>query len=281
MIETGDLPPTILLYGPEGVGKTTFAYRFARALLGRDDHPDFYEIEPEGKWHSMATLKELIHESALPPFEASCRLFLIHEAHRMLPAHSNALLKTLEEPSEQTHFILITHDINAILPTIRSRAIEIPFFPIPSSDIASYLDCENADQLALLAEGSLGRAVRLQKELPYDDVLNLIKAGLSSKHALFFRAADALEKEHTLSFTLVRDILTLIAYFYRDIHLIKRNCAAKDLIFKNETPSLKALSALPLPPLESTEELLAGCLEAYQLNFKLRHILERAILQPI
>ncbi len=64
---------------------------------------------------------------ALPPFEAKVKVFIIVSAEKMLPPASNALLKTLEEPSEDTYFLLLSDHPDRFLPTITSRLHPIPY----------------------------------------------------------------------------------------------------------------------------------------------------------
>ncbi|NGX39745.1 MAG: DNA polymerase III subunit gamma/tau [Chlamydiae bacterium] len=93
------------------------------------NHPDLHLYHPEGKshLHPMANIRELIREMYLPPFEAEAKVFLITEAEKMLPPSSNALLKTLEEPPEDTYILLLTDHPNALLPTIQSRLFPITY----------------------------------------------------------------------------------------------------------------------------------------------------------
>ena len=86
-------------------------------------HPDVHHYHPEGRsgLHSIESLRDLQMQAALVPLEAPIKLFILHDAERMLPTSSNALLKTLEEPPSRTVIILKTDNENALLPTIRSR----------------------------------------------------------------------------------------------------------------------------------------------------------------
>lgn len=138
---------TLLFVGPTGAGKRAVAQALAAALMGpahiakieKGLHPDFRLVEPQGKTalHPVETIRMLTHESALPPFEAPCRVFVIDEAHRMLPTSSNALLKTLEEPAPRTYFVLLSTDPQSLLPTVVSRCQRYDF---SSAEVALDLD---------------------------------------------------------------------------------------------------------------------------------------------
>lgn len=162
------LPHVLLLHGPDGVGKGHFAYEIAEHLMGRikKEHPDIHLIRPDPKsdQHPVANMRELIQEAGLPPFEAPVKVFIIHDAEKMLPASSNTLLKTLEEPPPRTHFLLLTSQVELMLPTIVSRCCKIPFFPVPDDELAAYImqkfHTQDGKKIAMLAQGSVSQAVR-------------------------------------------------------------------------------------------------------------------------
>jgi DNA polymerase-3 subunit delta' len=162
------LPHVLLLHGPDGVGKGTFAYEIATFLMGRTkkEHPDTHLIVPDSKsqQHPVANMRQLIQEAGLPPFEAPVKVFIIHDAEKMLPTSSNALLKTLEEPPPHTHFILLTSQPELLLPTIVSRCCKIPFFPVPDDELAAYImqkfHTQDSKKIAQLAQGSVSQAIR-------------------------------------------------------------------------------------------------------------------------
>lgn len=96
-------------------------------LLHLPEHPDFYEVEPESKARKILTeqmrnLEEALHLKAQ---QSSYKVVVIHAADRMVPAASNAFLKTLEEPPDKTILLLETLLPEAVLETIRSRCIKI------------------------------------------------------------------------------------------------------------------------------------------------------------
>ena len=172
LLEKKSLPHVLLLHGPDGIGKGHFAYEIAQTLMGRDkkEHPDIHLILPDPKsdQHPVANMRQLIQEAGLPPFEAPVKIFIIHDAEKMLPASSNALLKTLEEPPPHTHFILLTSQPELLLPTTVSRCCKIPFFPIPDDELASFITQKfhtpvsklDGKKIALLAQGSMSQAIR-------------------------------------------------------------------------------------------------------------------------
>jgi DNA polymerase III subunit delta' len=106
---------------------------------------------------------------ALKRHEARRRFVVIDPADAMNPQAQNALLKTLEEPPEDTTLVLVATSPDALLPTIRSRCLRVPFAPVPPSLVAERLVAaghapERARLAAALSGGSLGRALALDEE---------------------------------------------------------------------------------------------------------------------
>lgn len=169
MVEKKAIGNSLLFAGPEGVGKGLFALKLAEALLGRKDHPDLHILHPEGKigLHSIHALRQLSEEVYMAPFQGKWKVFIIHDAERMLPASSNALLKTFEEPAPDTLIILLSSQPTALLPTVLSRCRKLHFRPLEDGEIARFLQekhavgSDDARRTAYLAQGSLGKALRL------------------------------------------------------------------------------------------------------------------------
>ena len=173
-LESGSLHHTILFSGCDGIGKGLFAKALSQRLLEsaadrirNETHPDLHLLRPESKsgTHLVEQLREMITEVHKPPFEAKQKVFIIYEAHRMLPTAANMLLKTLEEPNLDCQIILISSAPSEMLATILSRCIHLVFQPIPKDLIARFLQDRfsvtpvRAQSLARFSNGSLGRAI--------------------------------------------------------------------------------------------------------------------------
>lgn len=102
-----------------------------RTILGikanQNEHPDLFHLRPAGKMRIIGVeqTRALISELNRTANQGGCKVALIHEADRMRKEASNAFLKTLEEPPSGTFIILITTRHNSILPTIRSRCLQV------------------------------------------------------------------------------------------------------------------------------------------------------------
>jgi len=171
--ENNNLPHALLLVGQSGLGKTSFAYALAELLLDEKtdakasklleagNHPDLKLITPEDKIIKIEQIRNAIEFVSKKSHQNKYKVIIIKPAHAMNIAASNALLKTLEEPSEDTIIILITDQPSLLLPTIRSRCQRIDFYP-PAKEIAKKW-CDS-DLLLALAENAPLLARKLAEE---------------------------------------------------------------------------------------------------------------------
>ena len=271
-------PHALLFEGPSGVGKGEFALSFARELLKttKKDPPDLRHLYPEGKaeLHPIHAIRQFIGETALPPFEAERKVFIIHEAEKMLPTSSNALLKTLEEPLGPVTIILVSSRSEALLPTIISRLFRVPFSLLTEEEIVSALlpdkTPEEARKIALLSHGSLSKARLLASEentsLPekmFHVGFRLLRSDLPTAKEL----PEGVDAEEALSY---------LFYFYRDLHLL-RSGASPSLLFYQDKAEVLSRITTPLPPLEIIQEQIEKALEASKLNLPLAYVLPSLI----
>jgi DNA polymerase III delta prime subunit len=181
------LSQSLLLSG----GSLDDARTLCRAILGsshhkkidKDIHPDLHFYAPEGKahLHTMASMQKMVREMSLPPFEAKAKVFIISEAEKMLPSSSNALLKTLEEPIDNSYFLLLTDQPELLLPTILSRLQPLSF---PRSEI---VPVDMSPYLALAQKGEwdalLEALPALEEENP-DAVLHGLLSAIQDPKAI-------------------------------------------------------------------------------------------------
>ncbi|WP_434380904.1 DNA polymerase III subunit delta' [Melittangium boletus] len=138
------------------------AERVERGLAGRSDFTGTPSRDIR-----VEQIRGLLERIALHGLESKRKVALVVDAHQMNPQAQNAFLKTLEEPPADTTLVLLASAPDKMLPTIRSRCSKVQFNPLPADFVAERLrterklDAETAALAAVMAGGSLGRALAL------------------------------------------------------------------------------------------------------------------------
>jgi DNA polymerase-3 subunit delta' len=172
---------TYLLVGPLHVGKGLLARIMAASWHGSLDiyKPNldtiiFDEVlstnsgeNEDNKWKK--TVDDVVHLINLSP-NSDYRVLIVDDIDRLSISAANALLKTLEEPPLHAKIIITAQNINAVLPTVRSRAQIIRLNSLSDEEVGNYLKKQKVKQvgeITLLANGALGVASNLanNKEL--------------------------------------------------------------------------------------------------------------------
>ncbi|MBT1076011.1 DNA polymerase III subunit delta' [Geobacter grbiciae] len=239
-LRSGKTAHAYLFEGIAGCGKGTTALAFVEAAFcGRDDgcgtcpscrkmatlqHPDLHTVEPDGAFIKIDQVRELQRELVLRPIETPLKACIIRDADRLNPAAGNALLKTLEEPPGNALMILLTTNLDGVLPTIRSRCQLLRFAPLPEELIEEQLVAAGRDRAAArlaasLAGGSLGKALGDEEADTVDRqaLLERLRTLSLSDTAPLFAAAEemAANREQALK------QLDVLASLLRDILLIQ------------------------------------------------------------
>ncbi len=145
-----------LFRGPRGSGKRAAARALAaeilatgaadpddarrRALLDPSPHPDLVWLTPRGAQHLVEEVRErVIRAAAYRPFEGGKRVFVVEAAEAMRDESQNALLKTLEEPPDFVHIVLLSSEPEVLLETIASRCQPLDFAPLPAAVLEAEL----------------------------------------------------------------------------------------------------------------------------------------------
>lgn len=191
----------ILIEGPEGIGKATLAFRFAKHVLSHPDpllaperlaDPDAGSVvsrqiasgashnllhltrpvdEKTGKVKSAITVDEVRragHFFSQTSGTGNWRIVIIDPADDLNRNAANAILKILEEPSKRALFLVLSHAPGKLLPTIRSRCMPLHLLPLQSEDMEKALEnlgltmsAEKRDTLLNASKGSVSKALKL------------------------------------------------------------------------------------------------------------------------
>lgn len=148
--------------GKEGIGKKKIALELISHEIGKVDgeavHPDLFFIKPSSNMIKLDSIRALIEFASLKSYSGGRKFALIDGAHLMNRESQNALLKLLEEPPIGMVIILITDKYESLLPTIRSRLLNIRFNPLSDDEVEKILHQKPAKEILELAGGSAGLA---------------------------------------------------------------------------------------------------------------------------
>ncbi len=177
-----------LFVGTRGVGKTSTARIFAKALAGGSPEvdaaimsgqdTDVVEIDAASN-RGVEDARELIAKAAYRPMRGKFKVYIIDEVHMLTKDAFNTLLKLLEEPPEHVKFILCTTEAEKVLPTIRSRCQRFDFRPIPTARIGEHLGAVLKEE-KIKAEPELVHAVARLGAGSMRDALSLLDRVIAS-----------------------------------------------------------------------------------------------------
>lgn len=197
ILKSGSIPHSFIFAGTRGIGKTTIARIFAKAIncekltsgdacgkctsclaIEREQTVDIVEIDGASN-NGVDEIRDLRDKCVFLPQNLKYKVYIIDEVHMLTTAAFNALLKTLEEPPKHVVFILATTEAHKIPKTIQSRCMNFNFLTLTEAEIQGQvievakkekitLDKEAAALIAKKAEGAMRDAlVLLDKAVAY------------------------------------------------------------------------------------------------------------------
>lgn len=218
------LPGAIMLHGPQGIGKATFAFELAAAILTATgdesaervteqvtalSHPNLFVLRRRPKdakgyytairVEDVRELRDALHHTR---GRLGHRIAVLDSIDDCNPSAANALLKTLEEPPADTTFLLVSHRPGQLLPTIKSRCHNIALRPLSDDQVSSVvtgslpgIDGETLDRALSLAGGRPRRAfetLALSPESSVGALIPWLQSPLSHPAGVSIALADAL-----------------------------------------------------------------------------------------
>ena len=224
------IPHAFLFAGVAGQGKTRVAREFFKAVncLERTGdpcdrcrsclkaisgvHPDLVEVTPDSRWIKVDEVRGVLSEIGYKPFEARIKFVVIEPAETLNRESANALLKTLEEPPQNTVIVLISHRPKLLLPTLVSRCQVMRFGPMEAHG-------ERPDNGGG-AEGATGLSRGASEYLETDqglkmrqEILELLKRGdpadLARRYFDKSEGSEGLSDALVIVESILRDIMAL------------------------------------------------------------------------
>lgn len=265
VLPTRQLSHSYIFEGPYGIGKKTFAMELVKTLLcstegtepcnacnschmlKHESHPDLITIKKDKKTTKIDDVRAAINELNTKPYQSSYKILIVQEAHTLTQEAQNALLKTIEEPPSYAIIILVCENIEKLLPTIKSRCINIRFHPLSAQVISNFLSYKDVSLLeqqiiGKLCEGSMGLANDL---LDNEDLLDIRK--MSIDNILTLQSTEDIMTVYNMVTQItelkedITSYLNFWLFWYRDIICIKGN-EVNDLYFADYLNELKEMA---------------------------------------
>ncbi|MDF2473931.1 MAG: hypothetical protein K0R21_1713 [Anaerocolumna sp.] len=257
-----------ILAGEDGAGKNMLAGAFAMTMqceeiqqaTNRDpdkmnacgkcksclqaasnNHPDIIQVTHEKASVGIDDIRvQVNNDIQIKPYNSPYKIYIIDDAEKLTEQAQNALLKTIEEPPRYAVILLLTNNLNALLPTILSRCVTLKLQGVDKDKLKEFLMTNyqvpdyQADLSTVFAQGNVGRAIQYASSEGFgemkNDVLHLLKYIDDME---LYEIIDALKKiaENKAQ---IDDYLDLMILWYRDVLLFKVTKDINQLIYKSE-----------------------------------------------
>lgn len=255
-----------VLEGEEGSGKKSLAYAFAKMLQCEEggvepcgkcksclmadgmNHPDIITVTHESPRHfAVDELRsQLVSEMGVKPYQGRYKIFIVPDAEIMTNQAQNAILKTIEEPSEHGIIMLLTTNAGRFLPTIMSRCVKLTVKPVDPLHVYNYLkeNYETYSDGTVISEedfrfatayagGNIGKGIRAIEYDEFKKVKDNALLALKNIHEweipdMVFSAKNAAEYKLQLM-----DYFDIMKLWFRDVLMLKVTKNINQLVLKD------------------------------------------------
>lgn len=267
-IHTNKISHAYIINGEKSSGKEFIAKVFSMALQCEKEgdnpcqechsckqalssnHPDIIKVihEKPGTISVEDIRAQVNNDVVIKPYSSPYKIYLINEAEKMTVQAQNAILKTLEEPPEYVVILLLTTNVDVLLPTILSRCVVLNMKPVADELIKKYLMEQmqvpdyKAEVCVAFARGNVGKARLLAASEDFENVkgeaISLLKY-IQDMELHEIVAAIKKINEYKLE---VGDYLDIIAIWYRDVLLFKATRDVNHMIFREEITTIRKVA---------------------------------------
>ena len=267
-VKTDQVNHAYVIQGERSSGKEFIAKVFAEALQcenqkdgdacgechsckqaeGGNQHDIIRVTHEKPNTIGVEDIRKITQDVAIKPYSSKRKIYIINEAEKMTVQAQNALLKTLEEPPSYGVILLLTTNVNGLLPTILSRCVVLNMKPVPDETVERYLmeQCKlpdyQAQVCAAFARGNIGRAKELAGSSDFErmksDVLSILKyvreMSLSQIMEAVKKAGDYKQQ--------INDYLDICVIWYRDVLFYKATAEPNRLVFREEISAIRNIA---------------------------------------
>ena len=260
-IERNKVSHAYIINGERNSGKEFIAKVFAMALECTDrkdgepcqvchsckqalsgNHPDIIFVSHEKpNVIGVDDIRNQINgDVAIKPYSSPKKIYIMNEGEKMTVQAQNAILKTIEEPPEYAVIMLLTSNIDSLLPTIRSRCVRLDLKVVDDSLVKEYLmehlqvPDYQAEIDASYAQGSIGKAKEAATSQEFADMTaNALKILKYANSMEVYELTEAI-KTLTADKNNINDYLDIFQFWFRDVLMFKATREIDNLVFKQE-----------------------------------------------
>jgi len=263
------IPYSMIFFGPSSSDLLNFSTSFAKAINCLEKSDDFCgeclhcrEIDkeifmdlkvlvPDGQFYKKDQISFLIEDNYKKPIKGKKKVNILTEAHRMNENSANAFLKVLEEPAGSNIFILLTSNMNALLPTIKSRCQILKFSMLSRAAIKNYLvergvEPEKANLMSYLGQSNIEyvlssdfEAYMERRARAFSDLTKLV-TGQGVEDVLLDLSQRSRSREKFVDY--FGKVVNLISLMLRDIMILQIDNDNKNIINIDYRDDLMKLS---------------------------------------
>lgn len=305
-IDKGQLSHAYLFEGAKGIGKSEMAKEIAKILnctnrtvgegacqvcehclrIEHGNFPDYIVVEPEGTTIKVDQIRSLKSQLTKTAMESSAIICVIHAVDTLTPGAANSLLKFLEEPTGNIHFILLTEQLSKVLITIQSRCQIIRFQSNQEDTVNGLLKekgasnataqlvsqlTNSADQALLLLESESFGQIRQESWNWFVRIFtNRAMAFITIQSQVLPLLVSKVESEQ---------FLTLLQFYIRDALLCAQGLEGQ-LIQSDKIATLRTIAEkLSVKQWIQEHEKMTKALSKIQFNVGVQAVLEQWVLQ--
>ncbi len=264
-IQLGKVSHAYIFSGETGSGKQLLADTFAMTLqcekkeinpcmtcssckkAATGNHPDIIHVTHE-KPNSIGIediRTQLIDDVEIKPYCSSYKIYIVPEAEKLTLQAQNALLKTIEEPPVYAVILLLTSNMDALLPTITSRCVKLSLRPVNEIMVKEYLMKElhlpdyQAQINAAMAQGNVGKAKAISESEEISLVTEQALRILQKSDELEMHELIEMTKQLAASKDNIFEYLDVLIMWFRDVLLFKATKDVDGLVFKDQLNYIK------------------------------------------
>jgi DNA polymerase-3 subunit delta' len=191
---------------------------------------------------------QINNDIGIKPYSSPRKIYIMNEGEKMTPQAQNALLKTLEEPPEYAVILILTTNVDELLPTIQSRCVVLHMKPVKDALVKKFLMEElgvpdyKANICVAFARGNIGKAKLLASSEEFekvkDEAITLVKYINDMEINEIVKAIKKIS-EYKLD---VNDYLDILIVWYRDVLMYKATKDLNSLVFREELPQIRRVA---------------------------------------